>query len=824
MTITLSNISKSFSDKIVLKDINYTFNDKNLYFLVGPSGKGKSTILSILGLLDTPTSGDILFNNKIITNNEKDDFIKEHISFVFQDYNLFDNLNVYDNFSLYVDNKEELIGLLNKFNLDISLKTKVKYLSGGEKQRLSILRALIKGGDILLFDEPTGNLDKENSILVFDMIKQISKDKLCIVVSHDIDLAISYGDYILNIDDYTLNEYNDSFILDFKNEGSKALNQLNLYLNSNIDSFILTYDKEEIIINKDNQLEALNKIYQENKDQSIKVKIKAKTNKTINNNNEYKIEKHPLKIKQFLAKYSLKNFTYKVGRAILSVVLMTFSLSVLFSQFSFLFYNKNQTIQNAFLANDIQYVYSNPENGYVVNKLIKENSNVYPKETIKIVANIANLKHYFYANDFPLDIYIVKDKFIYNDIEYEPLKNGKIMLSDFAKEFLKIPSVDIVKSAEKRSLYNQGIVGVDEYGINFDIDYSDSIKTTFNINDITDVDYDMARKYSFGILDYDCFLNQLDQKIINQSYWLNMSSYDISYLKPYNNETLYLGSIPKNKNDVVLSLNSHYLDEEDINYYVNEYYNKKIIVHDIDIASEESLKYAFNLYDYCKEINIVGFSLRSDTSVEASYLISQDLYNELKGDILNTIDQCFYLKNAEKTVNTLQKYNISFTSDRSICDRIVVQINNFTDYYIVDLQLVFISLSLIMVLFYALSLILFVIQLIKDNFHQLATMKSFGINTKQIFFSSYLTILIPSVIGFVLSVIFGVLVIYIFNIVFSKMVILDATVNYYNVLLPVSWAFVIPMILSIIIPFIVCLFFIRRFNKIQPYDALKRFN
>ena len=298
MNITLSNISKSFSDKIVLKDINYTFNDKNLYFLVGPSGKGKSTILSILGLLDTPTSGDILFNNKIITDNEKDDFIKEHISFVFQDYNLFDNLNVYDNFSLYVDNKEELIDLLNRFNLDISLKTKVKYLSGGEKQRLSILRALIKGGDILLFDEPTGNLDKENSILVFDMIKQISKDKLCIVVSHDIDLAISYGDYVLNIDNYTLNEYNDTFVLDFKDEGSKALNQLNLYLNSNIDSFILTYDKKEIIINKDNQLETLNKIYQEYKDQSIKVKIKANTNKTINNNNEYKIEKHPLKIKK----------------------------------------------------------------------------------------------------------------------------------------------------------------------------------------------------------------------------------------------------------------------------------------------------------------------------------------------------------------------------------------------------------------------------------------------------------------------------------------------------------------------------------------------
>ena len=345
MTITLSNISKSFSDKIVLKDINYTFNDKNLYFLVGPSGKGKSTILSILGLLDTPTSGDILFNNKIITNDEKDDFIKEHISFVFQDYNLFDNLNVYDNFSLYVDNKEELIDLLNRFNLDISLKTKVKYLSGGEKQRLSILRALIKGGDILLFDEPTGNLDKENSILVFDMIKQISKDKLCIVVSHDIDLAISYGDYVLNIDNYTLNEYNDTFILDFKNEGSKALNQLNLYLNRNIDSFILTYDKKEIIINKDNQIETLNKIYQEYKDQSIKVKIKANTNKTINNNNEYKIEKHSLKIKQFLAKYSLKNFTYKVGRAILSVVLMSITLSGMFFLSNLQFYDIGHNIE-----------------------------------------------------------------------------------------------------------------------------------------------------------------------------------------------------------------------------------------------------------------------------------------------------------------------------------------------------------------------------------------------------------------------------------------------------------------------------------------------
>ena len=148
MKIKLNNISKRFlinkkrnQYNYVLRDISYEFESGKTYFILGPSGSGKSTLLSILGLLDSPSDGEILFDGNPVEN--KSEFISQHVSFCFQDYNLFENLTVYDNLLIYESDKDKLDSLLKYFNCSFSLNMKIKYLSGGEKQRTAIARVLV---------------------------------------------------------------------------------------------------------------------------------------------------------------------------------------------------------------------------------------------------------------------------------------------------------------------------------------------------------------------------------------------------------------------------------------------------------------------------------------------------------------------------------------------------------------------------------------------------------------------------------------------------------------------------------------------------------
>ena len=234
MHIELKNIKKSFitnkkkGERVeVLKDISCTFEGHKIYFLTGPSGSGKSTLLSIIGNLDKPTEGEILFDGKKVEDRQS--FIRDNISFVFQEYNLFENMTVYENLNLYQKDKEIIKELLEQFNCSFSLNTKVKYLSGGERQRLSILRSYIKGGEIFLMDEPTGNLDENNSRQVMELITSIAKDKLIIVVSHNLELANEYGDIIYSLKDGKLDKMekaSTTLTIDLKNDTNKAFNPI----------------------------------------------------------------------------------------------------------------------------------------------------------------------------------------------------------------------------------------------------------------------------------------------------------------------------------------------------------------------------------------------------------------------------------------------------------------------------------------------------------------------------------------------------------------------------------------------------------------------
>lgn len=223
----LENISKSFKtyngDFFALKNISLSFPSTGLVSIVGKSGSGKSTLLNILLGIEKPTSGNLVFNGKNINKMKDKEFSKYHlndVSMIFQHYNIFLEMSAKENIMLPLIMKgiskhkaeQEADNLLKEFSLDYLTNQKAKLLSGGEKQRIAILRAIITSPKVILCDEPTGALDSENSKLIMEILKKLSKSTLIIMVSHNQRLVDEYSDRIITLkdgmiqDDKTIND------------------------------------------------------------------------------------------------------------------------------------------------------------------------------------------------------------------------------------------------------------------------------------------------------------------------------------------------------------------------------------------------------------------------------------------------------------------------------------------------------------------------------------------------------------------------------------------------------------------------------------------
>jgi len=220
--IELKNLKKDYvavNEKLeVLKGINYSFRKGNLYAIKGHSGSGKTTLIRILGLMDDVTEGEYFIYNKK-ANNLKDEeasyYRLKHIGFVFQDYNLNPYLKAYENVMIpMIINKDILKSdreiLADKLLKEVGLLERrehfPKSLSGGEQQRVAIARALANDPDIIIADEPTGNLDKKSEKIIFGLLKEMaSKGKCVIVVSHSDEIG-EYADINLLLEDGILSE------------------------------------------------------------------------------------------------------------------------------------------------------------------------------------------------------------------------------------------------------------------------------------------------------------------------------------------------------------------------------------------------------------------------------------------------------------------------------------------------------------------------------------------------------------------------------------------------------------------------------------------
>lgn len=199
--IEINKLNKSFGDTIIFEDFSYKIIDGSMIAIVGKSGCGKSTLLNIIGLLDFDYEGQILYDgNTFSKKNEKQKskYIRDNINYLFQNYALIDNETVETNLLLALEyekmdratKKKKINEVLKRVDLENYSNKKVYTLSGGEQQRIALARIMLKKGNIVLADEPTGNLDVENSKQVIKILKELQKEgKTIIVVTHSEEIA-----------------------------------------------------------------------------------------------------------------------------------------------------------------------------------------------------------------------------------------------------------------------------------------------------------------------------------------------------------------------------------------------------------------------------------------------------------------------------------------------------------------------------------------------------------------------------------------------------------------------------------------------------------
>ena len=214
--LELKNISKSYTTgdftQVALKNINLKFRKKEFVAILGPSGSGKTTMLNIVGGLDRYDKGDLIINEKstkMFKQKDWDAYRNNCIGFVFQSYNLITHLSILENIELSMTlsgvsakkRKKKSLEVLERVGLKEHAHKRPNQLSGGQMQRVAIARALVNDPDIILADEPTGALDSKTSVQIMELIKDIAKDKLVIMVTHNSELAYTYANRIVEFKD-----------------------------------------------------------------------------------------------------------------------------------------------------------------------------------------------------------------------------------------------------------------------------------------------------------------------------------------------------------------------------------------------------------------------------------------------------------------------------------------------------------------------------------------------------------------------------------------------------------------------------------------------
>ena len=639
---------------VAIKGVNLSLPSCGMVFVLGKSGSGKSTLLNLIGGLDVCDGGDILVNNKSLasfTKKQLDAYRNTCVGFVFQECNMLEDFSVFDNIllALNLQNREEDHKKVNEILKELKIEDikdrKPSEISGGQKQRVAIARAIVKNPNIILCDEPTGNLDSSLGKDIFKILKKLSKNKLVLVVSHDIEFANKYADRVIELSDGKVvkdkcccnNEKIEFLEKEIHIPKNKALSsneiaKINTHISKNNSKIVLKTPKS----------------------------VKYKENKENKENNNLNLNQYRISFK-YACKVAIKNLKIKPLRLLFTVLLMIVSMSLFGLGQIFNSYNIIESSVKSFYNNDIKNIVL--KQGEFSSTFNSFNNNTEKDISLQSIMAIDNA--------FDGDInYLYSAKFQFGKITEENILStilsavGKNLVSPYVSKTNGIVVVDENKIGDLLKDYE--ILGVYP-GIN-----SNRVAITDYFADCLIKQRIIQDKTGDLIIDYDDILNNTICDILGFNLDISAiikTNYKEKYkdlLKKYNENSntftthhdydLFVSDV-QNYYSVIYTQNENFVREvvvQDINYSALEDYkikklNGEYVSNSMLNANLSSLGYIFNIDGF-----YTLFNLQDKTDQEKEN-ITKNLFSSNALSLLNAYDN--------GVVISLEEFNNIFEKD-----------------------------------------------------------------------------------------------------------------------------------------------------------------
>ncbi|MDO5292662.1 MAG: macrolide ABC transporter ATP-binding protein/permease [bacterium] len=850
--IKIEHLTKVYRDenKKVIDDISFELPDKGLFFILGKSGSGKTTLLNLLAGIDQPTEGVIRYDEMEIENfteKEIDELRNKKMGIIFQDFNLISTLTVFQNVKLALsiqnwqgkseaDITERVMKALQYVGMEALANRRIQQLSGGEIQRVSIARVLVKNPQFILADEPTGNLDSKNSTIIFEILKKISSKCLVVAVTHDRESAIKYGDgYYEIVDGHVVKTETaghstiiSSFDIEVRNKENRIERSVELTKQNALSMF-------EHLLGKIDEWENNLHIDISRKDTMIASKDKKEEEfedrKNIECTRMSKLD---------LISYAVQNISRRKVKMMITIVMMVLTFTLLLLTSFMTRYDKYQVLENYFEEYQPNYLYPMKEVTYTdslkqfQSKELTSGKEIYQILSTNIDKNMGGLMSDILVKREADDLYYQESGMYVYDGMLEgyrlngslPVLSNEVVITDYLANILQLSG--------------------DAIGTKIEVDGIEATITGILCTDY--VEYGIESKLNQGTMDsYAQYLYEYRYNIVlvNTTFFKNMeekskyiytactdvlnsekenyytSEITIGDLDLIKNERLLVGRMPEKENEIIIS--KSYASE---NEYLNEDGSiaKELLTQRFSFKNIRSVEFAeyytdrINLYEFFTEgVEVVGIyedEGYSDVSSPKIYIMSQS-FSEIKEEYYNyyIYNQYFISGNAKEYHKII---NLARRNEWSFKDLVAYKIQEF------DSMVSYFSNALSWILIVLICIVILMIYSnvsgsIDNNKKMIGILRTLGVNRKDTVNIFAVEALIIYLCSIILSIIGSFCVIQIINYLYRKgSVECPFNICYYNPYLTfeVSLFCFIMFSLSALIP-------IRRFSKQHPMQVIR---
>lgn len=864
------NLMKTYKTKLhnveALKNINLEFDQTGFVVITGKSGSGKSSLLNILGGLDRFDSGELIINNRKTSNftsEEWDSYRNTYIGFVFQEFYMIEEFTVGKNIALSLelqgyktaDIENKVDDILKQIDLFTLKNRKPTEISGGQKQRIAISRALVKNPAIIFADEPTGNLDSETGRQILDILKELSKTKLVIMVTHDDEFARVYGDRIIELKDgivindsinQTISEketiYNNENLTDIIigiPNGNQLSQQMIDYINN-----ILISSEMDYLISLNDKVDLNSMVHIKSIDEPKPIII----DKKIINDGPITLKRSFLSFKNSL-KMALSILVQKKLRLIFMSILFICSLTFLGIALTFSFYDSTKISQLTFEKqniNHIQFVnrqitcadYTNScYNGELsVTDYDIENLNKY--ETIEIYKLFIShlsindlipinkfIDHPYYSNYFSRIAIINSDNHLKLRYGENINNNDEVLITDYMASMLiyyeAFPVTSISEIVNNQLTINGQIVTIKGI-VETDYQKFDYFKTSDDFyiyykSGFYDKQNNLYKQLFMTESTYDTYFTKLITKIALK-YPDNSGYINAQYLSNLSNEEMLGDSrLPINDDEIVVSLTYLINDlQEQINMYQ---YSEAEINNLLGKSYTYEYDYLISDKEYSREIKdytVVGI-INDVNKNQFDIIFTDNELTFLRSEIYDYYSTSFGMAILGSNSSENLKFFRSLKTNKLEHDTSISYLFNEVDYIAKTSKTILYIIGGVFAIFAGILIFTFILSSINTKQKDIGILRAIGASGKdvgKIFITEAMLIILLS------SVFANGLAAFILNLLNNVMTkrfrlpIVLLYVNIYSLILVFVFAIVI-VILSAYIP-------IKRIVKITPIQAITK--